>query len=270
MSNDFKIKLTIEGMHHFNGDPDLDSFVSSAKDFRDILKEVEKNVKGSKQGGVDLRVVDLSHSSPATITIEALHKSGGPDVREIWMETVNRTLHTVSNGTEIDALPIPVIKKVKSLSKRIGKKIAALRISTSQDVVSLDTETFRIADRALENFREYNTSYTGTLETIDFHAGTNKFVIYPENGMPEKISCTFLVELSEIANEAVRKRVKVTGVGRFLRGNYFPTLIKVDKIQVLPTKDQILSLSDLHKSDPDIVGEDSSEDFVRRLRDEWD
>ena len=264
----YQVTLTIEGLHSHGGNPDLDAFVAAVRDFRDTLRAVEKDLTRDKLA-LDVRVVNFTHSSPATVTVEAFARPGSADVREQWLTHVNETLRSVISLTDVDTLPIPVLKKVRQLSHNIGTKIAALRIAANEEVISFNLDTYQSANRVLNDILEYETSASGTLDTIDFHAGINRFVIYPTHRRPVKIACSFPPHLADQAHAAVRQRVVVTGKGRFRHGTHTPVMILANRLQVLPSDSDLPALNDLRGMEPGITGDVSSEEFVRERRNAW-
>lgn len=111
-------------------------------------------------------------------------------------------------------------------------------------------------------------SITGMLEMLDIHAW--KFRIYPIVG-PKKIDCYFLDDhLQQKVISGINRYVNVEGEFRYKRFTKFPYAAQVKDIEIYPNEDELPTLSDLHGMALNATWDLSSEDFVRRLRnDEW-
>ena len=119
-----------------------------------------------------------------------------------------------------------------------------------------------------ENIEIIEESITGTLEMVDIHT-RNKIRIYPIIGS-KKIDCYFPDDLLEIAKVGVNRYVNVEGKFKYKRGQPFPYEVDVTHIEIYPEENELPTLFDLQGIAPDATGDVSSEDFVRRIRDnEW-
>lgn len=269
MSKRYQVTLTLEGLHAKDGHADLDTFVFAVRDFRDALRAIERELYDGSKPALEFRVVDLRHTSPATVTIEAFARPGRPDLRDRWMARVNDTLQSVPHPEASEALSFKVLGEVKQLSGKVGSKLAALRIETPQSRLVLDREIHSKVADLVTAFREYRTEQKGTLDTIDFHAGTNRFVIYPANGLPARVQCVFPERMADEAAKAIRQPVIVSGLGRFRHKTYFPTAINVEALTVLPSDADLPTLQSLRGIENNIPDGSSSEKLIAEIRDGW-
>jgi len=121
-----------------------------------------------------------------------------------------------------------------------------------------------------DNEEEVRGSISGRVEYINFHGRSHVFNIYPSVG-PTKIKCTFPKRLRGTAIDAVNKYVTVLGKIKYKARTQFPLEIDVDEIKIRKHNKIFPKLADLKGIEPDMTGDLSAEDFVRKMRDEeWE
>ena len=130
----------------------------------------------------------------------------------------------------------------------------------------IDNEFKKIMSHALAP-EEFSKGFIrGMLEYINIHQGKNVFRIYPDIG-PVKISCHFSDKLMDAAITAVGKFVEVKGELKYKAVSQDPHEISVEEIEVMPEENALPSLYDLRGLVPNITGELTTEQFVRKIRD---
>ena len=108
-------------------------------------------------------------------------------------------------------------------------------------------------------------SVSGTLESINIHAGTNKFTIYPLAGQP-RVVCHFPESKMAEAIDGINRHVCVTGTLRFRPKDLTPFEIDVQEIEVYPPDDELPSLNSLRGVAPNATGGIDSVAFVQKIR----
>ena len=108
----------------------------------------------------------------------------------------------------------------------------------------------------------------GRLEAINLHDDANVFYIYPIVG-PTKIRCGFPSELRDEAVRALDHEVRVQGTLCYKSRASFPYRIDAEALTVIPDESELPSLMDLRGIAPNATDGLPSEEFVRRVRDEW-
>jgi len=111
-------------------------------------------------------------------------------------------------------------------------------------------------------------SVTGWLEQINLHSGQNVFSVYPMVG-PRRVRCLFGVELREVAVGSVDQYVTVYGELEYRAHSQHPHSINAERIEAHGAGHTAVTLDELRGIAPDATGEESSEEFVRRVRDAW-
>ncbi|MEE9163002.1 MAG: hypothetical protein V3U35_08565, partial [Candidatus Neomarinimicrobiota bacterium] len=72
----------------------------------------------------------------------------------------------------------------------------------------------------------------------------------------------------EIAINNVNRYLKVTGRVKYHQKSIYPYAVNVDKIEVFPHEEALPTLYDLRGIAPNATGDLSSEEFIRKLRDD--
>jgi len=111
----------------------------------------------------------------------------------------------------------------------------------------------------------------GCLEHVNIHGQENVFYIYPVIG-PASVRCVFPVELLTDVSKAVSKkgtRVIVSGSLKYEKQKTYPYEVVVKKIRIIK-EDDLPKLRDLVGLATDITGGLSSEEFIRKIRENDD
>lgn len=109
-------------------------------------------------------------------------------------------------------------------------------------------------------------SIEGKLELISVHEGSRKFNIY-HDVTGRAAQCDLPRELEQQVIDALGSRVIVSGkIHRNLNGT--PVRVKVERLRVLPVRNEVPTIDELMGSIPDLTGDLPTEEFVRMIRDE--
>ncbi|MDA8031517.1 MAG: hypothetical protein MPJ22_01555 [Pirellulales bacterium] len=264
MSGNSKIIYKIEGLGENNSHLDLPVLVAKFAEFEKFLAE---SIKELGDAGAVFRVVDLSHSSPVSMTCELV----GAESSTNFFRGVNETFAAFRAG-ETDRLPYSVRTAFESFAKSSSGKIVAEEIECIADggkraTYKLDRELLgQLEDARTHEVRAFNT-VDGKLEQINIHGNAKQFKIYDLN---YAIACHFSKDMLSSVKKALGRHVSVFGECVYRPNDAFPRKIYVQKMEQMPDPKSLPSLSDLYGIAPDAAGGKSSEDFVRELRDEWD
>jgi hypothetical protein len=120
-----------------------------------------------------------------------------------------------------------------------------------------------------EYYFEYG-SVTGMLEEINVHNGKNIFQLYLHN--EKKIKCKFSPVLFEQIKQALGQYVEVYGRLKYkddFSHNAQPLEIEVTDIEIIP-EDDSFTLASLRGSAEGMLGDKTSEQYVRDIRNEWE
>ncbi len=264
MSDRF-IRLAIEGFASDDGHVRLLEFARQLKSLLSLLRSSEKLMSGAIES--DYRVVELSHSSPATVVIEQvpIHAKNLP--RPV-IPVVIGAIDEISSGSVPDANR-DLLKTLKAMTRPVGATVRSLIISDNNGsfanlTVQLGEQVTKMLGPEMTEFGEVK----GRLEQINFHASANRFQVYPNLG-PKRVACRFPSRLVSEAEQAVNKFVLVEGELRFKGADAFPYAVEVDRIHRLDDENTRVRLMDLQGKAPEALGDKSSEEFIWSIRDEW-
>lgn len=261
-----KIIIRLKGVREDDEHVRLSDFVNQLHSLGDALTQVDYLVTGAEKKSIYFRVVDLKHSSPATVVIEPVPFLGEPDRTAT---IVSRFFSSIKQIQESQDVPLgvgrPLLEALRGLSVGLRKNIRELVISTDDQSIEIDRMLEAKIAKILETEEIAEGSISGVLETINVHNKANKFVIYPSVG-PKKITCHFPDSLIGQAVASITKYIRVTGKFYYLKGDSFPHAVEVSEIQLLADPENLPSLGELRGVAPDATGDMDSVAFIRKIR----
>lgn len=265
----YRIKSQVGGLESDDGYVRLNIFVTHLQNLRNTLINVDRKVSGKKRGSAYYRVIELDCSSSATIVIEAQPYIKNIDNREEVEKRFFEGMRQIKEtGTAPENLDRATLEQLKGLASQVGKTVASTTISNGEHTIELTEGLKAKIDVLLAEVDITEGSIEGVLEAINIHEEANVFRIYPIVG-PKKVSCHFPNRLREDAIGAIDKFVSIEGTLKYAKNAPFPHEIKVSKIEAYPPEDELPSLEDLRGIAPEATGDMSSEEFVRKIRNEW-
>ena len=267
------IIFRIEGMEQHANHLELSVFAKKIMAFQNFLNA---SLKETRENEVFFELVNISHSSP--VTIECNARSRHPLIDEAncsrVINNINQALNWVSDG-EAHRLSNPLLSAMEKLAVTDADKIGLSEIQ----IINGESEPSHVCqlnDRFRENMKKSRLdeerdvgTVDGKLEKINIHNGVNTFRIYSELSVMPYVDCKFPSELCEQAQSALGRYVSVLGECFYRPGAPFPYKVTVREMNILPPTADLPTLSDLYGIAPNATGGLSSEDFVRKLRDEW-
>lgn len=265
----FKLEGPAQNANHL----ELSVFVEKTRQFLGFLRASAEN---SKEKDTTFHVVNVSHSSPLTLECVPDHPQSllaGEIVNRV-MEDVEQNLRMVRENAA-HYLCHTILSAMERLAKTDHKKIthAEIQVSTSSSeipFVCLLDDPFRKHLTEARNKDDIDFSTVdGKLEQINIH-GTNVFKIYSLLPQMKPVECKFSQDMLEKVHLAFGRYVSVSGECRYRPHEPFPHTVRVQELEVLPRTEDLPMLSDLQGIAPNATGGLSPEDFVRKLRDEWD
>jgi hypothetical protein len=264
----YKITLALDGMDSENGHVRLNDFINELGRFVEIARQAEQVVSGKTGRSIYYRIVDLKHSSPASITLEARAKDPDFDIRGAILDEIAETMKKLKSGEEIKGSErFYLVESIKNFADPIGRSISGLNVFFEDTKINLDQEFKARANLYVAPEESCKSSFRGMLDVINIHGPEKLFWLYPEIG-PSKIQCIFPDELFETAKMSLGKRVEISGLFKYKMNAPYPHAAEVDDVLALPPDDELPNFKDLLGIDPDMTGGLSSEDFVRKIRDE--
>lgn len=264
--NQFSIafKGTIEDNEHLH----LSDFTKQLEVIRTVLNRIDFAVSKQSKQSTYYRIIDLSHSSPACVVLEAIPKTDREDYTTLIVGKFFRGLRDIINDKFPSDYDHRILKSLKKI--HLSRSITEIKLSYNSEDIFIPKNLATKIDDLLgeENIEIMEESITGTLEMVDIHI-RNKIRIYPIIGA-KKIDGYFPDDLLETAKAGVNRYVNVEGKFKYKRGQPFPYEVYVTYIEIYPEEDELPTLFDLQGIAPNATGGVSSEEFVRRIRDnEW-
>jgi hypothetical protein len=258
--------VSIDGLPSEEGHVRIDDFTRQLLLFSAAIKHYDLQITGHREPSTYLRIIALSHRSPATVTVEARPYHEDFDSAGAVARGFFSVLYSIDKTSKLTEPVDPtVLESVRDLSRSVGRKIKGLSIEYENNVVMLDSVFEKKVRVLLEPVETFPGSFRGVLEAINIHEDANVFRIYPDIG-PTKITCRFPNELRAGAVAAVSHFVEVRGVLKYRAHSRFPHEMDVSELIAFPDEKELPSLHDLRGSAPDATGELLSEDFIRELR----
>jgi hypothetical protein len=266
-----RVSLRLRGLDQDEGDVRFDDFIAQL----DILKKalVETQRIYSDKTIAYYKVVDLRHSSPAQIVLEAVPSQIENERDAILVvEKFFQSLDEIERGEYPDGFTYETFQAYKDITKlKESNKLTEITVSKNGDTPKvLEGLSYNIEQ--IMGTDEYETgSYSGMLEYLNIHGNQNVFNLYPLTPNLPKLKCVFPQRLRADAIAAVGQRVRVFGEKKYKPKlkSALPYEMRVTDIEVYPPDEELPKLGDLRGIAPDATGELSSEEFITGLRHEW-
>jgi len=153
------------------------------------------------------------------------------------------------------------------MASPVGKTLASVTISSRELDIDITPMFAQKVTRLIESEERYEGIVRGVIEAINLHGDANVFRIYPDIG-PTKVTCHFTDELQPRAIAALGYFVEIRGVLKRKTSAAHPYAAEATAIEIFPDEEELPTLSQLRGIEPGLTGELSSEDYVRRLRDD--
>lgn len=268
MAGKNRLIFTIEGPAQYNHHLELAVFVEKTKQFHKLLK------KSAKENGVTgdvFHIINLSHSSPATMECEPMGENISSAVTAF--DSVTNNLNLVEEEKP-DKLSHEILSGMEELARYDSKKIALMEIQTIEEdkdkkIYKLDDRFREIIAKARDAEEKVVSTLDGKLEEINIHGGTKSFKIYSSLPHRSPVTCKFPDNFLGTVQSALGCFVSVSGECFYRPGEAVPYKIHIRDMEVLPPGEELPSLSDLRGIAPEATGGKSSEQFVRESRDKW-
>lgn len=261
-----QIKFTLEGLPSEQGHVLANDFLRELQSLITALHKIDTaEISGHKTETTYYRIVNLSHSSPATVTLEARPYDVKIDSREIILDKFYKNIESIGEGKLTSRSDYGFLESIKNLANPIGRTITNAQIEISGKKINIDREYRKSVDKLLAPEETYSGTLRGMLEAINLHENANVFRIYPDVG-PAKLTCYFPADLEEKAINAVKRFVEVRGTLFYKAAANYAYKIDVKDLVILPNEDELPTLGELRGVAPNATGDKLSEDFIWDLR----
>lgn len=262
--NEFSIafKGSIEDGEHLR----LSDFVKQLDAIKTVLVHIDHSITKQNNQSAYYRVINLSHSSPVCVVLEAVPAANNNDNTIAILNKFFKGLQSIINGIFPDDYDHRIFESLKKVGK--SRFITEIKFGYDNKDIFIPKNLAVKIDDLLGLDEIIEESMTGTLEMVDVHT-RNKCRIYPVVG-PKRIDCYFSPELLPTVIAGVNHYVNVKGKFKYKSRYPFPYAVEVTHIEIYPPENELPTLFDLQGIAPNATGEINSEDFVRGMRDnEW-
>lgn len=265
---DALITIQLEGAVITGGDLQLGQFIEELSAIRNALRQTERVVLRRDEHAVNYRVVNLTHSSPARVTIAI--SSREPAYRDIPRRISRRftsSLNLVRRGHRYaERLDLRTLETFKALASPAAKHDIRLVVETDQKrSVPIDKAFDTSVTRLLVGDERERDELIGRVERVDIH-NKNVFDIYPPVG-PDRVRCIAPKKIQSEVVAAIGRFVSVEGVALYRKDAPFPYAMKVESITPRKADADLPTMRSLHGIAPKATDGLSPEEFVRELRD---
>lgn len=269
VKNQEALTIHIDGAPSDGGDVRLSVFVSKLDDFRSALQEVDKYLYGLNKNTVEFLVSDLSHSSPAAVSVHMQPNGNVLAHQDQIFSYFSSLIADITSGKYRAATAsYYLLTKLNELASGVGDKFTRMWLSYKNEVsavISIETQE----NLKILLAKQYIAvgSIKGRMEIYHGHGKEKFFYIYPLIG--NRIKCVFNDDHREQASKAVDQNVTVSGRLKYLEGDFFPTEVSVENIEIHDSDSELQTLSGLigsvEKGDPN----STSIEKIKRIRDGW-
>lgn len=235
----------------------------------EALEGVDHLVGAADKCSVVVRVVDLKHSSPARVTVEASARDDC--LADISVDVIRSFMEVQANlnaGKVLD-YPRAVLVAFRDIAQGLTRRVREIAFEYGGRDVVVGPKVVETVEAVLAVDEEEQGSMTGMLELLNVHEDANTFRIYPSIG-PSYVTCTFKSDLRDTVLRAAGRYIQVTGTLKRHAREEYPHEIAVAAIEIMPDESDLPKLADLKGMAPGCTGDMASEDFVDKGRhDEW-
>lgn len=260
------ITIRLIGSDKDGGDVRLSDFLEKLEAFSDALRQTERSISGLSSNFIYYKVVNLTHRSPATITLEAVASQSAPVSARIVTSNFIAGVRSIRNKRKAPAsADLSMLQSYRALAIAPNRNIQRVEIvETSKKVIPIDSVFTRQVDEIIGPDAYSYGEISGRLESVNLH-NTLKCVIFPSVG-PQKVACVFKPELRGKVKTALDNYVTISGRLRYKQIDKFPYAIDAKDIDIHEPHDDLPKLNDLRGISPNSTEGMSAEAFVRSLR----
>lgn len=266
------ITIQIESAESGQQHVSLDDFTFQLDALKKILVNTESSLSG-EQAKIDWQIVELKHSSPAQVVLYPFPPSSKDKLADTAAQTVNTVFSHLNALSSLSSQRHQLTKispRLLAHFEHFGNRVRQGNLKVSLKSEAAEVRIRKNLKEVIEPLTLPETKLTGSvegrMEYVNIHGGQNKFRIYSKIP-PEQVFCSFSTDKMEEAREALGRKVRIFGELTYPRASNFPKAVEVETIELLPEDDELPKLMDLRGIASDIIGELSSEEHVRNLRD---
>jgi hypothetical protein len=263
------LTIQLEGSLDDNGNVRLEEFLEELQAIKTALKQTERIVVG-QQNTVYYRVIELTHSSPSTVRIEAVaHRKENQHVPRRVVRRFATSLRMIQRRHRAPRdFDLEALEAFKNISNPLSKNLRKITITEDEKrtKAAINQEYEDALRRIIGYDQKERGSMMGKMEALNVHLNTNTFIIFPTVG-PKKVTCKFRGDLRQTVLKYAGSYVRADGVIISKSQSKFPHAMEVFKLEEFPAE-EATKLSDIRGMAPNATDGIRAEEFTRKLRDE--
>lgn len=257
------LTITIAGKDE---DIDVRAFLSVVKNAVSILTDLDET-SAPDSSRLKWVVTHVSKSSPLKMRMAGIERGGGSTYRGV-VDKFLAGMRSLESGEYKPAeFTDTMMDRALSIVRPLNNSVASVVFSdeSSEPIavtqhVAANVNRFRLPDTYAE-FSELE----GELGQISVHKAPYQFCIYDpltDKGIP----CVFDTEDLEKVRDALKERIRVTGLITYKRSTDSPMLVAVDDWIRLPKDGELVSIEQLHAAGISLTHGRKSEEVIADLR----
>ena len=191
------VKMQLRGAASDGEHVRLGEFLVQLRALQLALIRTEQMISDEERPSTYYRITDLSHSSPATVVLEAApyRRERPVDVGEQVIKKFFVGLKQISEtGLVSEDYDRATLETYQKLSQTLQRNITEIKLSTPGYQISITPEFAARIEHLLGSDVVREGAIDGMLEAIYLHNKVNKFYIFPSVG-PAKVTCHFPEEM---------------------------------------------------------------------------
>lgn len=240
------------------------AFIKATNELLNLLQEVETTMYSKDKAALSWVIAKLGSGS-ATIELAALGEPALPYSPE------EVTSATLSGLRILDTQPVRppffsdrAIQHAKALAAMVGKEAGMIAISANGHEVILSPRMTLHVEVLMEPLVEELGTIEGQLKMVTL-AGTPYFGVY-DDITGKRVSCEFELELLEKIKSALGRRVSVSGLVSYGADGLPKRIREISDLTVFPPDEELPTAEEVLRADLDLTGGLSLEDFMQRIR----
>ena len=242
----------------------LSDFLGQLGALEAALRQTERLMFG-EAGGVYYKIVELRQESPAVVTIEAIPHNNIPDRTAPLVGRFFSYVERLDDGGALPAeMDLTALESFKNLAPTRKRHVSEFVVRNGTFERTLDKSFRRRVDKAIGPDVISEGDVVGALEMINLH-NEPRFAVFTTI-RSRKVTCNFSAEMKPEVIAALDRYVRVTGTLHYKHWNPYPHEVDVKAIDIYPMEVDLPQIGTLAGSNPDIVGDQTPEDFVKAMR----
>ena len=270
MARNRRITIQLFGASADKQDVRLDDFIEQLNNVKKALRETELAISGEDESAIDYKVVDLRHSSPSTIVLEAVSLNGHAGPKSFMPKVAESFASELSmikrKGQLLIEPSLARLHAYQEIGAKEKSRVQKVVIKLGRSTVTIDAK-FKQKLSAIVGPDEFaEGTVSGMLEALNFH-NTNRFTLYPPLG-PKKIAGTFPSSLRPKVKEAIGNFVTVSGKLKYKAWSPFPHGVIAEDVDIHEPDNELPKLIDMRGAFAGSTGNLNSAEFIDYLRHE--